>query len=68
MSVVSDDQPARRYETVDLYRDGAAAKIVLNRPERMNAWSVGLSDDLLTVLRELAHDRKRPRGAAHRRG
>ena len=56
MSVVSDDQPARRYETVDLYRDGAAAKIVLNRPDRMNAWSVGLSDDLLTVLRDLAHD------------
>jgi 2-(1,2-epoxy-1,2-dihydrophenyl)acetyl-CoA isomerase len=57
MSCVSDDQPTRRYETVDLYRDGAAAKIVLNRPDRMNAWSVGLSDDLLTVLRELAHDR-----------
>ena len=56
MSVVSDDQPTRRYETVDLYRDGAAAKIVLNRPERMNALSVGLSDDLLTVLRELAED------------
>jgi 2-(1,2-epoxy-1,2-dihydrophenyl)acetyl-CoA isomerase len=54
---VSDDQPTRRYETVDLYRDGAAAKIVLNRPDRMNAWSVGLSDDLLTVLRELALDR-----------
>jgi 2-(1,2-epoxy-1,2-dihydrophenyl)acetyl-CoA isomerase len=53
---VSDDQPTRRYETVDLYRDGATAKIVLNRPERMNAWSVGLSDDLLTVLRDLAHD------------
>jgi 2-(1,2-epoxy-1,2-dihydrophenyl)acetyl-CoA isomerase len=56
MSVVSDNQPTRRYETVDLYRDGAAAKIVLNRPTRMNAWSSGLSDDLLTVLREIAHD------------
>src|SRR6201981_3309918 len=53
---VSDDQPTRRYETVDLYRDGAAAKIVLNRPARMNALSAGLSDDLLTVLREVAHD------------
>jgi len=57
MIVVSDEQPTRRYETVDLYRDGAAAKVVLNRPARMNAWSVGLSDDLLTVLRELAHDK-----------
>lgn len=56
MSVVSDDKPARRYETVDVYRDGAAAKIVLNRPERMNAWSSGLSDDLLTALREAAAD------------
>ena len=56
MSVVSDDQPTHRYETVDLYRDGAAAKIVLNRPDRANAWNSGLSDDLLTVLRELAED------------
>ncbi len=56
MSGVGDDQPARRYETVDLYREGATAKIVLNRPERMNAWSNGLSDDLLTVLREIALD------------
>ncbi len=56
MSGVGDDQPARRYETVDLFRDGAVAKIVLNRPQRMNAWSNGLSDDLLTVLREIALD------------
>jgi|SRR5579875_175776 2-(1,2-epoxy-1,2-dihydrophenyl)acetyl-CoA isomerase len=56
MSVVSDDKPTRRYETVDVYRDGAAVKIVLNRPGRMNAWSNGLSDDLLTVLREVADD------------
>ena len=53
---MGEEQPARRYETVDLYRDGAAAKIVLNRPERMNAWSNGLSDDLLTALREVGHD------------
>jgi 2-(1,2-epoxy-1,2-dihydrophenyl)acetyl-CoA isomerase len=31
-------------------------KIALNRPERMNAWSEGLSQDLLTVLREVAAD------------
>lgn len=49
-------QPARRYETVDLYRDGAAAKVVLNRPSRMNAWSDALSDDLLNVLREVGAD------------
>ncbi len=49
-------EPARRYETVDLYRTEAAAKIVLNRPERMNAWSDGLSRDLLAALGEVAGD------------
>ncbi len=51
-----DDEQTRRYETVDVNRDGAAVKIALNRPERMNAWNEGLSRDLLTVLREVAAD------------
>jgi 2-(1,2-epoxy-1,2-dihydrophenyl)acetyl-CoA isomerase len=50
------EEPVRRFETVELYRTGAAAKIVLNRPERMNAWSNALSRDLLGVLRDLAGD------------
>jgi 2-(1,2-epoxy-1,2-dihydrophenyl)acetyl-CoA isomerase len=50
------EEPARRYETVNLYRTGSAAKIVLNRPERMNAWSSALSKDLLEVLRDVASD------------
>ena len=50
------EEPARSYETVSLYRTGAAAKIVLNRPERMNAWSNGLSRDLLDVLRAVGRD------------
>ena len=37
-------------------RDGAAVRIALDRPERMNAWSEGLSRDLLAVLREVAAD------------
>jgi 2-(1,2-epoxy-1,2-dihydrophenyl)acetyl-CoA isomerase len=41
---------------VDVNRDGAAVKIALNRPDRMNAWSDGLSRDLLAVLREVAAD------------
>jgi 2-(1,2-epoxy-1,2-dihydrophenyl)acetyl-CoA isomerase len=41
---------------VDVNRDGAAVKIALNRPERMNAWSEGLSQDLLAVLRDVAAD------------
>jgi 2-(1,2-epoxy-1,2-dihydrophenyl)acetyl-CoA isomerase len=56
MSVVGDDQPVRQYETVQVLRDGAAVKIILNRPERMNAWNSSLSADLLTVLREVADD------------
>lgn len=51
-----DDEQTRRYETVDVNRDGAAVKIALNRPDRMNAWSDGLSQDLLDVLREVAAD------------
>jgi 2-(1,2-epoxy-1,2-dihydrophenyl)acetyl-CoA isomerase len=50
------EEPARRYETVELYQTGAAAKIVLNRPERMNAWSDALSRDLLDALRDVAAD------------
>jgi 2-(1,2-epoxy-1,2-dihydrophenyl)acetyl-CoA isomerase len=46
----------RRYETVEVNRDGAAVKIALDRPERMNAWSEGLSQDLLAALREVAAD------------
>jgi 2-(1,2-epoxy-1,2-dihydrophenyl)acetyl-CoA isomerase len=56
MTVVGEQEPARRLETVNLYRSGAAATIELNRPERMNAWSIGLSRDLLGVLREVAAD------------
>jgi 2-(1,2-epoxy-1,2-dihydrophenyl)acetyl-CoA isomerase len=51
-----DDEQTRRYETVDVNRDGAAVKIALNRPDRMNAWSDGLSRDLLAMLREVAAD------------
>jgi 2-(1,2-epoxy-1,2-dihydrophenyl)acetyl-CoA isomerase len=51
-----NEEPAHRLGTVDLYRTGAAAKIVLNRPDRMNAWSTGMSADLLTVLGDVASD------------
>jgi len=56
MIVVSDDVLSRPFETVEVRRDDAAVKIALNRPERMNAWSNGLSADLLTVLRAAADD------------
>jgi len=50
------EEPVRRYETVEYYRTGPAAKIVLNRPTRMNAWSEGMSQDLLAALRDVAAD------------
>jgi 2-(1,2-epoxy-1,2-dihydrophenyl)acetyl-CoA isomerase len=51
-----DNEQTRLHETVEVNRDGEAVKIALNRPERMNAWSDGLSQDLLAVLREVAAD------------
>jgi 2-(1,2-epoxy-1,2-dihydrophenyl)acetyl-CoA isomerase len=55
LSLVSED-PQASYETVEVHRTGAAVTIVLNRPQRMNAWSNGLSRDLLAVLRDVAAD------------
>jgi 2-(1,2-epoxy-1,2-dihydrophenyl)acetyl-CoA isomerase len=46
----------RHYETVSCYRAGAAATIVLNRPERMNAWSNAMSRDLLESLHDVTAD------------
>jgi len=56
MTVVSDEQPDLHYDTVNVYRVGGAAKIELNRPERMNAWSSSLSADLLSALQAAAAD------------
>src|SRR6188472_3338111 len=43
-------------ETVTLRRDGAAATIVLDRPNALNAWTRELGDELLAALREVAED------------
>ena len=56
MAGVSDDELYRQYETVSLYRRGAAAKVELNRPERLNAWNDQFSVDLLAAIREVAED------------
>src|SRR6185312_5850526 len=44
------------YETVTVRRDGAAATIVLDRPEALNAWNRQFGSDLLGALREAAGD------------
>jgi 2-(1,2-epoxy-1,2-dihydrophenyl)acetyl-CoA isomerase len=56
MTGVSDDELYRQYETVNLYRRGSGAKVELNRPERMNAWSNQFSLDLLAAIREVTED------------
>lgn len=44
------------YETVDLHRRGAELRIVLNRPESMNAWDRQLGVDLLAAVERAADD------------
>jgi 2-(1,2-epoxy-1,2-dihydrophenyl)acetyl-CoA isomerase len=47
---------AHAYDTVNLFRSGGAAKVQLNRPERMNAWDKQLGVDLLAAIRAVAQD------------
>jgi 2-(1,2-epoxy-1,2-dihydrophenyl)acetyl-CoA isomerase len=44
------------YETVNLLRDGGAARIELNRPESMNAWNRQFGVDLLDAIRTVSSD------------
>ena len=53
---VTDFELAHRYDTVNLYRRGAAAKLELNRPDRMNAWNAQLARDLLAALTSAGED------------
>jgi 2-(1,2-epoxy-1,2-dihydrophenyl)acetyl-CoA isomerase len=53
---VTDFELAHRYDTVNLYRRGAAAKVELNRPDRMNAWNAQLARDLLAALTSVGED------------
>jgi 2-(1,2-epoxy-1,2-dihydrophenyl)acetyl-CoA isomerase len=53
---MGDYLPTKGYETVSIYRDGAAAKLELNRPERMNALNEQLRIDLLTAVEDISRD------------
>ena len=53
---MTDFELAHRYDTVNLYRRGAAAKLELNRPDRMNAWNAQLARDLLDALTSVGED------------
>ena len=47
MTRVGDFELYRQYETVNVYRRGSGAKVELNRPGRLNAWSDQFALDLL---------------------
>jgi 2-(1,2-epoxy-1,2-dihydrophenyl)acetyl-CoA isomerase len=53
---MGDYQLASNYETVNIYRSGTAAKLELNRPERMNAWNKTLGLELKDAVKTLATD------------
>jgi 2-(1,2-epoxy-1,2-dihydrophenyl)acetyl-CoA isomerase len=53
---MSDYELLHAYETVNLQRAGGAARIELNRPEKMNAWEATLTRDLKAAFARIAED------------
>ena len=53
---MSDYELAHEYDTVNLLRRGGAAKIELNRPDRLNAWNRQFGYDLLAAVQSVADD------------
>jgi 2-(1,2-epoxy-1,2-dihydrophenyl)acetyl-CoA isomerase len=56
VAAVSEFELAQKFETVNLYRRGAAAKLELNRPERLNAWNRQFGLDLLAAISSVKED------------
>src|ERR1700740_3798390 len=56
MAGVTEYELAHKYETVNYHRSGGAAKVELNRPERLNAWNEQFSRDLQAALDAAAQD------------
>jgi 2-(1,2-epoxy-1,2-dihydrophenyl)acetyl-CoA isomerase len=53
---MGDYELARQYDTVNLCRRGAVAKLELNRPERMNAWNTQFGLDLRDAVQVTGED------------
>ena len=53
---MSDYELVSNYETVGIFRRGAAARLELNRPDRMNAWNNTLGAELRDAVETLAAD------------
>jgi 2-(1,2-epoxy-1,2-dihydrophenyl)acetyl-CoA isomerase len=56
MPPVSDWTPQGDYSNLQLLRNGGAARIVLDRPEALNAWDKGLGDDLIDAIDKVGND------------
>jgi 2-(1,2-epoxy-1,2-dihydrophenyl)acetyl-CoA isomerase len=56
MARMSEYELAHGYETVNLLRAGAVARIELNRPDRMNAWNQQFALDLLAAVQAAGAD------------
>jgi 2-(1,2-epoxy-1,2-dihydrophenyl)acetyl-CoA isomerase len=56
MRAMSDYELIHAYETVNLHRAGAGARIELNRPEKRNAWDATLTRDLLAAVAHVEGD------------
>jgi 2-(1,2-epoxy-1,2-dihydrophenyl)acetyl-CoA isomerase len=56
MPPVPNYEIAHSYETVTLLRDGGAARIELNRPDRLNAWNREFGEDLLDAVKTVSAD------------
>jgi 2-(1,2-epoxy-1,2-dihydrophenyl)acetyl-CoA isomerase len=48
--------PATTYETIEISTEGGVAEIVLNRPERLNAWNEQLGNELREAILSDASD------------
>jgi enoyl-CoA hydratase/carnithine racemase len=50
--------PLSTFEQIEVSRQGSAARIVLNRPEKRNALSLALMQEVIAALEELARDQE----------
>jgi 2-(1,2-epoxy-1,2-dihydrophenyl)acetyl-CoA isomerase len=53
---MSEYELAHEYDTINLYRRGGAAKVELNRPERLNAWDQQFGFDLREAIERVGSD------------
>ena len=56
MAAMTEYELAHRYQTVNVLRAGAVAKIELNRPDRMNAWNAQFAADLQAAISAAGED------------